>query len=899
MASLTPGLLFLTVFIALLPLQVGAFGAGDIPDFAFLNDKAFRHGDIENILTEIAKTAGGVVTGGGILQFAQSVVAAGSGGSKFSKSDVKKVYFGNWLRDYSQAMDIAGLSKLSADTLVLVVSVLGFMTFGFATEEFEVTADRLGVYLPVEHIDNPKGYAEKEGDARQFHPKLRPPVNPQELEIDIQTGMKNYMATENRGWDTSTALIRRTLLNCIEHGRRAGGSEGAELWEAYRLLGTALHTLEDLLAHSNWCEIGLRKMGYKQVFCHVGDRVLINTPNGSAPPLVTGTFGGADFLHSLMGEATDKLSQSSITDLSQKIDDASNADQSSALSVLKDVLSKIPQGGGSSQMDEAESLQAESKAYHFDPDNVAPPEVQKRLLAMLKWHDDVVRSVSEKIEAIPGLETLLDNLSDALNAYVYTVLAPWLSPILKEATSTLSEGSKVVIDSADQYEVFDRPNASDPSHSLLSKDHFALILNEPAGKIAQVVVQYTVKLIVNAWSDDQSDPNGVINQVLEAFYHPYFNTGRSNIQNEMFGALERWVNDLEDREQTLEALTKENVRCGKNKRQGSEDDTSGTVGGAYGQSQNTYGSGGQQFAGSTYTSSQSGGYGRQESGYEQQDPGRYETSSYRGGGQSQSRTDYGRSRVDERQTHGSAYEDQSRQDNSRRGERRDYDSPRQTSYGREESYEGRTRDSDYQGGYRASQGRTEPVVEQRNTYEEQTYGRGESYREDYSRGQRQEERRSSADRSERQQRYGEPEEQSYRARQSEGESRQGYGAYPRSDDSARRQEYDVRTSPQRGGDEYRGGDNYGEPQESYGRGEYGRSGGSGYEDSRRGQYEVAEDEGYGRRSEGYRRNEESEETFGAERLNLNEGEGDGGYSRRREYGGDYEQEGGGYQRAEY
>jgi hypothetical protein len=47
---------------------------------------------------------------------------------------------------------------------------------------------------------------------------------------------------------------------------------------------------------------------------------MINTPNGPAPPLVTGTFGGADFLHSLMGEATDHLSQSSITDLSQKID---------------------------------------------------------------------------------------------------------------------------------------------------------------------------------------------------------------------------------------------------------------------------------------------------------------------------------------------------------------------------------------------------------------------------------------------------------------------------------------------------------------------------------------------------------------------------------------------------
>jgi hypothetical protein len=37
MPSLTPGLFFLTIFIAFLPQQVSAFGAGDIPDFAYLN----------------------------------------------------------------------------------------------------------------------------------------------------------------------------------------------------------------------------------------------------------------------------------------------------------------------------------------------------------------------------------------------------------------------------------------------------------------------------------------------------------------------------------------------------------------------------------------------------------------------------------------------------------------------------------------------------------------------------------------------------------------------------------------------------------------------------------------------------------------------------------------------
>jgi len=51
------------------------------------------------------------------------------------------------------------------------------------------------------------------------------------------------------------------------------------------------------------------------------------------------------------------------------------------------------------------------------------------------------------------------------------------------------------------FKVFDNPNASDPSHSLLSKDHFGLILNEPAGKIAQVVVMNSVNHIVNVGPD--------------------------------------------------------------------------------------------------------------------------------------------------------------------------------------------------------------------------------------------------------------------------------------------------------------------------------------------------------------------------------------------------------------
>ena len=70
-------------------------------------------------------------------------------------------------------MDVAGLSKLSEQAILNLVMVLGFLAHGYATGrgalpvlkspltqflgEFETTTSRLGVYLPVEHIDNPYG----------------------------------------------------------------------------------------------------------------------------------------------------------------------------------------------------------------------------------------------------------------------------------------------------------------------------------------------------------------------------------------------------------------------------------------------------------------------------------------------------------------------------------------------------------------------------------------------------------------------------------------------------------------------------------------------------------------------------------------------------------------------
>jgi len=125
---------FLFLFTILLFLALAspaaAFGAGNIASIAKIEGKNWRHGDIEDTLKTLLALKGG----------------------KWTTMNVRRVYFGNWLRDYSQALDVGTLKSVNKDTIRILVWVLSFLSFGYATGEFEVTEERLGVYRPEEHI---------------------------------------------------------------------------------------------------------------------------------------------------------------------------------------------------------------------------------------------------------------------------------------------------------------------------------------------------------------------------------------------------------------------------------------------------------------------------------------------------------------------------------------------------------------------------------------------------------------------------------------------------------------------------------------------------------------------------------------------------------------------------
>lgn len=200
-------------------------------------------------------------------------------------------------------------------------------------------------------------------------------------------------------------------------------------------------------------------------------------------------------------------------------------------------------------------------------DQLSPQELHSKLWGILSLRDKIVKKIELTIESIPGLGPLLEKIMDAISVLVFTTLEPLLKPLMTSATSGLQTASGEVIDKNDQYEVFNLPNATDPTHSFLSKDHFNLLLNEPAGHLAKIIVTHAVDLIVRAWDDSNMNVHHVTEDILQCLFHPDFHNENSKIQREMMKYMHSWINSLGSQTQVvLSRLTKEAVRNHQNTR---------------------------------------------------------------------------------------------------------------------------------------------------------------------------------------------------------------------------------------------------------------------------------------------------------------------------------------------
>lgn len=334
------------------------------------------------------------------------------------------------------------------------------------------------------------------------------------------------------------------------------------------------------------------EMGENDVFPHVGRDTQIRLRGARHPtyPIVTGTFGGVDFLHSVMGEVSDKAYQSEIQSLEGAIEESEKDTPSQ--SYLKDLLAKMPSGvfGGDSQSEKIDEFEAKSKNEKKKTKKVSPREpeewtrylddIQEQIRPILEWHDGLLQSISEAIEKIPIIPDLIEQVQNQITVFCFSVLAPYILPVLNQVKSELETGSSEVIQSSrdQQHIVFNDDRCTDPTHSMLSKDHFSNVLNEPAGKVAQAALKWAVPQLIECWDDENADVDRTLTRIINGvFHHPalreYGEDGAQEGRRAMFQVMEEWWGGKDERERdTLrKQLSRNGVLKGQNHKPGVHD----------------------------------------------------------------------------------------------------------------------------------------------------------------------------------------------------------------------------------------------------------------------------------------------------------------------------------------
>jgi hypothetical protein len=345
--------------------------------------------------------------------------------------------------------------------------------------------------------------------------------------------------------------------------------------------------LADYSAHSNYTELALIELGETGIFPHVGRRTMVEVQGRQIYPIVTGTFGGVDFLHSVLGEFSDKAIQSEISQLETTFSDAAdqNEQDSNQHSIIKELMDKLNIGGSDDLDSKASELEQKSAAQKQATQHKNSPwglgnnadDVAKDLYPFLEFHDDIMKKINAALEAI-GIEALVEKLSEAVSIFVYSLIGPFILPLLKQAKLELKTGSGEVIASSEaaQHVVFEDDYSSNPTHSMLSKDHFTNLLNEPAGKVASAVLKFVVPLLMQAWDDESIDMRRTCDEIIGGvFHHPAFRNGEDRrpgreCRQIMFRVVEEWWNSFDrcEQDELRERLSRQGVDEGRNHNEG-------------------------------------------------------------------------------------------------------------------------------------------------------------------------------------------------------------------------------------------------------------------------------------------------------------------------------------------
>ncbi|WP_434385511.1 HET-C-related protein [Melittangium boletus] len=221
--------------------------------------------------------------------------------ANFDRKEIKRIYFGNWLRDYSQLVDPKLVRKkgapvytgLSRETITRVVDVLASEKFSNEdlsdTSSFRVDSQRLGVYRNEEHIDNPNGIT----DAQSVDPAFRGAFMAEELAVN-SLRMKNFIRTGGHTGERPPKAHRVKDGETLDSIARANGLTWQEL--AHHNFGTDSKTE---VSRQLFTKIGCRKKtfdGLNYIFTSQDTPGLIQIPGTRGGPAPDAPYSAFHYL---------------------------------------------------------------------------------------------------------------------------------------------------------------------------------------------------------------------------------------------------------------------------------------------------------------------------------------------------------------------------------------------------------------------------------------------------------------------------------------------------------------------------------------------------------------------------------------------------------------------------
>ncbi|RMM08446.1 PhcA [Pseudomonas syringae] len=368
----------------------------------------------------------------------------------FRHEEIRAIYFGNWLRDYSQLLDpkivrAKTMPKsfpdlLSRQALTRIVDVLAVKEFTDLMQidrsRFVVTPQRLGVYRPGEHIDNP----------RTINPE---PANPKERDADFDDWLQPDDPALQVDHDTSMKRYIQHSVEIMVASLESAVNAGPQSTDGLRDMGAARHILEDLFAHSNFVELSLIKLGHNSVLPWTSEAACKHKL-----PLVTGTFGGSDIIASL----AEPLGRILFSPKDKPFEAFRAGERYERDQIIQIILGEHPEPG----------LLAGYEAF---------------LEARDQWASQPFSEQVERFYAFIGTPGRL--LGNAFGIAMQS-LAVWLGNSVDDLQTLLNED----------------PNTSgstDPSHSQLAKDHAQHPLHVLAATLARKAVLQVGQAVLGQW----------------------------------------------------------------------------------------------------------------------------------------------------------------------------------------------------------------------------------------------------------------------------------------------------------------------------------------------------------------------------------------------------------------